>query len=227
MLANGETIKNLGKVQIYPSLDIIPGTIYRLELMIIEGTTNEIALGTKFLGENGVMIDFEDGILRIDGNESEMPGFDHSNKDTPDEKVLEMYRSVSEDKLKELVKELILKNPGKGEIIGYEHSIELTSEVPVQGKRYTIPMGLYERTKKEIESLIKKGVIRKSYSRYANPSFVLEKKNGDVRIITDFRELNKVVKRDMYPFSSVDDQLKVYMEQKFSVNWILTKDFIN
>jgi hypothetical protein len=53
-------------------------------------------------------------------------------------------------------------------------------------------------TKKEVERLTKIRVLEKSYdSEWAAPTFIQPKKTGDVRILTDFRRLNAVLKRKM------------------------------
>ncbi len=91
--------------------------------------------------------------------------------------------------------------------MSYDLGIDLMDGQPLCGKIYSILYRLYDRAIKELDRLIRLGVIRESTSRYSSPSFVLEKKNGDVRFITDFKELNKRVKIDIFPFPSIEEQL--------------------
>ncbi len=53
-----------------------------------------------------------------------------------------------------------------------------------------------DKAKKEMERLTKIGVFSKDHnSEWAAPTFIQPKKTGDVRILTDFRRLNAVMKR--------------------------------
>jgi hypothetical protein len=46
------------------------------------------------------------------------------------------------------------------------------------------------------------GVLEEDYSsEWASPSFAIPKKNGTIRVVTDFRKLNFLLKRRMSPIS--------------------------
>jgi hypothetical protein len=46
------------------------------------------------------------------------------------------------------------------------------------------------------------GVLEEDYaSECASPSFAIPKKNGTIRVVTDFRKLNLLLKRRMSPIS--------------------------
>jgi hypothetical protein len=48
---------------------------------------------------------------------------------------------------------------------------------------------------KEIVRLVDIGVLEEDYSsEWASPSFAVPKKNGTIRVVTDFRELNLLLK---------------------------------
>jgi hypothetical protein len=44
-----------------------------------------------------------------------------------------------------------------------------------------------------VEDLLDKGVIRKSFSQYASPAFLMPKPHGAYRMVVDYRLLNKKV----------------------------------
>jgi hypothetical protein len=50
---------------------------------------------------------------------------------------------------------------------------------------------MIDPVKKEIEKLESLNIIRKSTSTYASPAFPIFKKNGTIRIVVDYRGLNK------------------------------------
>ena len=79
---------------------------------------------------------------------------------------------------------------------------------PYHARAYPIPK-IHEQTLRvEIERLVKIGVLKKvNRSEWAAPTFIIPKKDGSVRVITDFRELNKWIKRKPYPIPKIQDLL--------------------
>jgi hypothetical protein len=65
---------------------------------------------------------------------------------------------------------------------------------PYHIRPFPVPQSLYSTTKKEIDRLIKIGVLQLDHeSEWAAPTFIQPKKTGDVRILTDFRKLNEAI----------------------------------
>jgi hypothetical protein len=61
---------------------------------------------------------------------------------------------------------------------------------------------------KEIVRLVDIGVLEEDYSSEwssPSPSFEIPKKNGTIRVVTDFRKLNLLLKRRMSPISYSKD----------------------
>lgn len=81
--------------------------------------------------------------------------------------------------------------------------------VPYHARAFPVPKSLEATTKTEIERLTNINVFKKSYdSEWAAPTFVQPKKTGDVRILTDFRKLNAVLKRKPFPLPKISDLLQ-------------------
>ena len=58
--------------------------------------------------------------------------------------------------------------------------------------------------KKEVDRLIKIGVLKKiNNSQSPAPAFIIPKMNGTVRLISDFRELNKTITRKPLPIPNI------------------------
>ena len=58
----------------------------------------------------------------------------------------------------------------------------------------------------EVDRLCKVNVLRKvNRSEWAAPTFIIPKKDGTVRFISDFHELNKRIKRKPYPIPKIQD----------------------
>ena len=60
---------------------------------------------------------------------------------------------------------------------------------PYHGRAFPIPHIHLETLKKEVARLVKLGVlVKQPFSQWGAPNFIISKKNGQVRVITDFRE---------------------------------------
>lgn len=80
---------------------------------------------------------------------------------------------------------------------------------PYHSKPFPIPKSLERTTKVEMERLTDIDVFEKNHdSEWAAPTFVQPKKTGDVRILTDFRRLNAVIKRKPFPLPKISDILQ-------------------
>ena len=80
---------------------------------------------------------------------------------------------------------------------------------PYHGRAFPIPVIHRETLKKEVERLCKIGVLRKiTDSEWASPTFIIPKKEGTVRFISDFREVNKRLVRTPWPLPKISDILQ-------------------
>ncbi|KAL9227892.1 hypothetical protein vseg_003531 [Gypsophila vaccaria] len=66
------------------------------------------------------------------------------------------------------------------------------------------PVELQE-LKKQLEDTIDKGFIRPSVSPWGAPVLFVKKKDGNMRLCIDYRELNKVTVKNRYPLPRIDD----------------------
>jgi hypothetical protein len=58
-----------------------------------------------------------------------------------------------------------------------------------------LPKIYHDTLKNEIERLVKVGVLKRcSDSEWAAPTFIIQKKNGTVIFLSDFRKLNEMLK---------------------------------
>ena len=80
---------------------------------------------------------------------------------------------------------------------------------PYHARAYPIAKAYEVTTKKEIERLQSIGVLKRDHnSQWAAATFVIPKKTGDVRVVTDFRKLNLVLKRKPFPLPRIGDLLQ-------------------
>jgi hypothetical protein len=97
-----------------------------------------------------------------------------------------------------------------GKYNGDPVSLELIpGSKPFYGKPFSIPKAYEQVTKDEIKHLQTLGLlIPVASSQWAAPTFIIPKKNNTVRVITDFRGLNKCLIRKPYPIPKIPDILR-------------------
>ena len=68
-----------------------------------------------------------------------------------------------------------------------------------------MPANDLEEIKKQIKELLEKGYIRRSSSPWGAPVLLVEKKDGPLRMIVDYRALNEVTIKNKYPLPMIND----------------------
>ncbi|CAM4586209.1 unnamed protein product [Leuciscus chuanchicus] len=128
--------------------------------------------------------------------------------------IIEKYESVfSRDKM------------DCGEAKGVVHRINLTDDRPFRFPYRRIPPSQYAKLRTALNEMEEKGIIRKSHSDYASPLVLVWKKNGDLRICTDFRWLNARPVRDAYPLPHQSDVLAALGGNTFFSTMDLTSGY--
>ena len=128
-------------------------------------------------------------------------------------KIVDDLKYLDKNKQSKLLKLLKKYEPmfdgALGKYTGSTYKIELKDNIkPYHAKPFPIPKVHEPTLKKEVERLVKIGVLRKiNNSEWAAPTFIIPKKNGTVRFISDFRELNKRIRRKPFPIPRIQDLL--------------------
>ena len=88
--------------------------------------------------------------------------------------------------------------------------LELKENIsPFHGRAYQVPRIHRDTLRKEVDRLVQLGVLKlENDSQWASPTFIIPKKQGTVRFLSDFREVNKRIKRKPWPLPKISTVLQ-------------------
>ena len=81
----------------------------------------------------------------------------------------------------------------------------LPGTAPISKAPYRMAPAELKELKQQLQELLDKKFIRPSYSPWGAPVLFVKKKDGSMRMCIDYRELNKVMIKNKYPLSRIDD----------------------
>ncbi|KAK3737887.1 hypothetical protein QZH41_012857, partial [Actinostola sp. cb2023] len=120
----------------------------------------------------------------------------------------EEQRRLAKAMLEEEAESFSVDDNDIGEAIGLNMKIDLTDDKPVQKTYTAVPRPLYPEIKHYIEDLLNRQFIQKSKSSYSSPVVCIRKKDGDLRLCVDYRELNSKTAPDRFPLSRIQETLE-------------------
>ncbi|KRZ49618.1 Dolichyl pyrophosphate Glc1Man9GlcNAc2 alpha-1,3-glucosyltransferase [Trichinella nativa] len=226
LTASGEEVNPRNSVTLPLQLGSFDG---RHHFVVMDSLLTDIILGTDFMTKYGICIDLggrkifgpslgEIHILadspaqscRV-GNESDNENSDHDDEaricaipnsrrqsqhlDLPS--CPETYQNIVS-----FFKNIFRTTPGLTSVI--EHRI-WTVGSPVRVPPRLIPEDLPDVIEKQLQEMLKQGIIQPSNSPWMAPAVYTPKKSGEVRICVDYRKLNKKTRKDAYPLPLPDD----------------------
>ena len=90
----------------------------------------------------------------------------------------------------------------------YDHRIPLLeNQEPSFGPIYSLSITEQAALRQYIDDNLRKGFIRPSESPAASPILFVKKKDGTLRLCVDYRRLNAITKRNLYPLPLIGDLL--------------------
>ncbi|GKB08394.1 putative reverse transcriptase domain-containing protein, partial [Tanacetum coccineum] len=106
--------------------------------------------------------------------------------------------------------------PGLPQPRQVEFQIDLVPGVaPVARAPYRLAPSEMRELSVQLQELLEKGFIRPSSSPWGAAVLFVKKKDGSFRMCIDYRELNKLIVKNCYPLSRIDDlldQLQVFID---------------
>jgi hypothetical protein len=107
----------------------------------------------------------------------------------------------------------------------WDHAIDLEPDATMHWKVKSYPMSPAEQVEldKWLEENLAKGYLRPSKSPMASPVFFIKKKDGKLRLVQDYRRLNKITIKNRYPLPLAADIVNrltgAQLFTKFDVRW--------
>ena len=96
-----------------------------------------------------------------------------------------------------------------------QHSIDTGDHPPIKQHPYRTPMIRREQMAKMIDDMQKQGIIQPTSSPWASPVVLVPKKDGTTRFCVDYRRLNAVSRKDVYPLPRIEDILSTLGEANY------------
>jgi hypothetical protein len=122
--------------------------------------------------------------------------------ETPKDKV----SSIEDHEVLKEFKDVFQEVPGLPSKRDIDFSVNLMpGAAPMSKAPYRMSAPELKELQLQLEELLKNGYIRPSVSPWGAPVLFVKKKDGTLRLCIDFRQLNKVMVKNKYPLSRIDD----------------------
>ena len=106
-----------------------------------------------------------------------------------------------------------------------EHEINLITEEPFRAKIYPIPVHLQSHFDKEVDELLRLGIIKPSSSPYCSPVVLVKKPDNSYRLTIDYRALNAVSAFHAEPACSAEYELHKFVGSEYFTEIDITKAY--
>jgi transposase InsO family protein len=179
-----------------------------IDFLIMDGLKHDILLGMNFFKAFGLSIEQKEiissnVISNLECEDLKRPKLVISRNDLSNAQKLQLDKVITD------IKDKIGKGLGRTDYI--EHKIDTEDALPVSHRQYPFSPHIMNELDKELEEMLKLGVIEPSYSSWRSPVLLVKKATGKNRLCLDSRQLNKLTKKDSYPLprvSTILDSLK-------------------
>ena len=115
------------------------------------------------------------------------------------------------------------KYPGATDLV--THRIDVGDNRPINSAPYRVSPNERRVIDSEVERMLQDNIIESSKSPWASPVVLVSKKDGSIRFCIDYRRLNQLTKKDVYPLPRLDDSLAALSGNKFFTTLDLTSGY--
>ena len=184
--------------------------------VIFPRSSHQVILGWDFLVAARITARPAEGIVEISGSRTRVPFLPEAMPPTvcaiekaPKLQINGHLIQAERDALLRIIKPCYFATEDIpfGRARGVSHHIDTQTNRPInQGLRRTSPN---ERTmvQEEVAKMLACGAIRPSSSPWASPIVLVRKKDGSTRFCIDFRRVNDLTVKDVFPLPRISDML--------------------
>lgn len=104
-------------------------------------------------------------------------------------------------------------------------NIDTGNAKPFKERQYNMSPYMLKIMNKELDEMLKLGVVEPSHSPWNSPVLLVKKATGEYRFCFDGRRLNEITKHDSYPLPRIDRILNLLRDAKFISSIDLRKSF--
>ena len=112
-----------------------------------------------------------------------------------------------------------------GRIVGVECDIDTGDHAPLSVQPFQVSPAKRAKIDAKIDKMLQLGIIEPSTSPWASRFFLVPQPGREDREVVDYRPLNGVTKRDVYPLPRIDDTLMLLHGLKFVSTFDGSKGF--
>ncbi|XP_046387262.1 uncharacterized protein LOC124156647 [Ischnura elegans] len=192
----------------------VDGVDFNVEVLIVPDYSQDdaIIIGRSALDQRDIRVEKEYGELRIikldleNGEEPEPKVRTVKEKGLirkDDIKISDNLTEREKDAVCDLVNEfrecfaMTKSELGTAKVESFD--IAVNDEQPVNLRPYRLPYAQRAEMQREVDELLKLGIIEESTSDYASPALLVKKASGENRLCIDYRELNRKTKKVKFP----------------------------
>lgn len=181
-----------------------------IEIIIVPSLSQDLILGLDFWTNMGIVPDLYSDVWNFRNDTSVIEPMEVH--------AIQSWENLSgeqQNKLSEIIEETFSKMGSKlGCTTLVEHVIT-TDEAPIKQRHYPLSPALQKQVNTELDNMLADGIIEPSNSPWSSPIILVKKSDGNYRFCVDYRQLNRVTKRDAYPLPFVSSTLDKLRDAHF------------
>lgn len=204
-VANGECVESIGTCEI-PFC--VRGRVKLIKVLVVPELPHTLILGTNFWRRMGIVPDLRHNEWYFSDQPVCVDEVDHLRGKT----VLTSLQEVRLQALLDRNRSLMGNELGCTDLA--EHVI-VTNSPPIKQRYYPVSPVIQAHIDRELEDMLKNGIVERSNSGWSSPILLVKKKDGGYRFCVDFRKLNAVTERDSYPLPYVTNTLDKLREAHY------------
>jgi hypothetical protein len=189
---------------------MIKGRIFLANLIVLDMHDFDIILGMDWLAKNHAVIDCHKKKVTLHTPNQRKITYQGGKKRNVECLLTNLEVDVKDINNIPVVREFPnvfpRELPGLPPIREIEFGIDLIPRTtPISKAPYRMAPAELKELRNQIKELEEKEFIRPSMSPWGAPVLFVKKKDGSLRLCTDYRELNKVTIKNKYPLPRIDD----------------------